>query len=38
MSLRLDLGRVDWDEVWELVSDSYLQVAPKRLGALVAER
>ena len=38
VALRLDLGPVDWDEVWELVSDSYLQVAPKRLGALVAER
>ena len=36
VALRLDLGPVDWDEVWELVADSYLQVAPKRLGALVA--
>jgi hypothetical protein len=30
-----DVGRVDWDEVDELVVDSYLSVAPKRLAALV---
>ncbi|MGQ0804107.1 MAG: MmcQ/YjbR family DNA-binding protein [Actinomycetota bacterium] len=35
VGLYLDLGRVDWDEVDELVIDSYLLVAPKRLAALV---
>ena len=33
LALRLDQGPVDWDEVWELVTESYLQVAPKRLAA-----
>jgi hypothetical protein len=33
-ALRLDLGPVDWDEVWELVVDSYRMVAPKRLAGL----
>ncbi len=33
--LYLDVGRVDWDEVTELVVDSYLLIAPKRLAALV---
>jgi predicted DNA-binding protein (MmcQ/YjbR family) len=37
VSLRLDLGEVDWDEVAELVLDSYRLIAPKRLAAL-AER
>lgn len=35
VGLYLDVGRVDWDEVDELVVDSYLLVAPKRLAALV---
>jgi hypothetical protein len=35
VGLYLDVGRVDWDEVDELVLDSYLLVAPKRLAALV---
>ncbi|HEY7134060.1 MAG TPA: MmcQ/YjbR family DNA-binding protein [Acidimicrobiia bacterium] len=33
VALRLDVGRVDWDEVAELVIDSYRLVAPKRLVA-----
>ena len=36
ISLRLDLPTVDWDEVSELVVDSYRLVAPKRLAATVA--
>jgi len=35
VGLYLDVGRVDWDEVDELVVDSYLLVAPKRLAALL---
>jgi hypothetical protein len=34
VALRLDLGPVDWEEVWELVVDSYRMVAPKRLAEL----
>jgi hypothetical protein len=33
--LRLDVGAIDWDEVGELVADSYRLVAPKRLAALI---
>lgn len=32
VALRLDVGRVDWDEVRELLSCSYSLVAPKRLA------
>ena len=35
VALRLDVGAVDWEEVAELVTGSYLLVAPKRLAALV---
>ncbi len=35
VGLRLDRGRVDWDEVRDLVMASYLQVAPKKLRAQV---
>ncbi len=35
VSLRLDAGQVDWDEARDLVTDSYLLIAPKRLAALV---
>jgi hypothetical protein len=38
VALRLDRGKVDWDEVAELVAASYLLVAPKRLAALVKGR
>jgi predicted DNA-binding protein (MmcQ/YjbR family) len=33
VGLRLDIGEVDWEEVTELVSDSYRRVAPKTLAA-----
>ena len=36
VALRLDLGTIDWDEVEELVLDSYRLQAPKRLAALAA--
>jgi len=35
VGLRLDRGKIDWDEVRDLVTASYLQVAPKRLAAQV---
>ena len=35
VALRLDLGKIDWDEVSELALGSYLQTAPKRLAAQV---
>lgn len=35
VALRLDIGEIDWDEVSELVADSYRRVAPKRLASLV---
>lgn len=35
VALRLDSGKIDWEEVADLVTDSYLLVAPKRLAALV---
>ena len=31
VALRLDLGDIDWDEVAELVGDSYRRVTPSRL-------
>ena len=31
VALRLDAGKIDWDEVSELVAGSYWLVAPKRL-------
>jgi phosphoribosylglycinamide formyltransferase-1 len=34
-ALRLDEGKVDWDEVKELLLGSYALVAPKRLAASV---
>ncbi len=34
---RLDLGETDWDQVTTRVTDSYRQVAPKRLLALLDE-
>jgi predicted DNA-binding protein (MmcQ/YjbR family) len=38
VGLRLDTGSVDWEEVASLVTDSYLLVAPKRLGDLAVEQ
>jgi len=35
VALRLDIGKVDWGEVAELVTASYRQIAPKRLVALL---
>jgi phosphoribosylglycinamide formyltransferase-1 len=34
VALRLDVGKVDWDEVRELVLGGYRLVVPKRLAAL----
>ena len=35
VALRLDVGKVDWEEVKELLLGSYTLVAPKRLTALM---
>jgi phosphoribosylglycinamide formyltransferase-1 len=35
VALRLDLGKIDWDEVSELLLCSYQLIAPKRLAGLV---
>jgi hypothetical protein len=35
IALRLDIGKVDWDEVAELVVGSYRLIAPKRLVKLI---
>jgi predicted DNA-binding protein (MmcQ/YjbR family) len=35
VGLRLDVGEVDWGEVKELITHSYLLVAPRRLAAAV---
>jgi predicted DNA-binding protein (MmcQ/YjbR family) len=35
IALRLDRGKVDWDEVAELVMGSYRLIAPRRLVELV---
>jgi hypothetical protein len=37
VGLRLDAGRIDWQEVAELLRGSYALVAPKRLAALIAQ-
>lgn len=34
VGLRLDLDQIDWEEVAELVGDSYRRIAPKRLAAI----
>ncbi len=38
VALRLDIGKIDWDEVSDLLTASYLLIAPKRLAALVTQR
>lgn len=38
VGVRLDTGEVDWEEVSELVTGSYLQAAPPRLAAMVKVR
>lgn len=35
VGLRLDVGKVDWKEVEELVTHSYQLIAPKRLAATI---
>ena len=35
IALRLDAGPIDWDELRDLVRESYRLQAPKRLAALV---
>jgi hypothetical protein len=35
VALRLDVGKIDWDEVAELVTGSYRLTAPQRLTALL---
>ncbi len=35
VALRLDVGKIDWEEVKELVIGSYLLIAPKRLAEQV---
>jgi hypothetical protein len=37
VGLRLDRGSIDWAEVADLVTDSYLMTAPKRLAALLSK-
>ncbi len=34
VALRLDVGKVDWEEVEELMLGSYQLIAPKRLAAI----
>jgi len=36
VALRLDRGRIDWQEVMELLLGSYVLIAPKRLAEKVA--
>jgi hypothetical protein len=35
VALRLDVGKIDWDEVRDLLLSSYILTAPKRLAAEV---
>lgn len=35
VGLRLDVGKIDWEEVKELVTHSYLLIGPKRLTAAI---
>jgi hypothetical protein len=35
VALRLDMGKIDWDEVRELLSGSYTLIAPRRLAERV---
>ena len=35
VGVRLDVGRVDWDEVAEMIVESYCLIAPARLAARV---
>jgi len=35
VALRLDMGKIDWDEVRELLSGNYTLIAPRRLAERV---
>lgn len=35
VALRLDVGKIDWDEVEELLSGSYVLIAPRKLAERV---
>ena len=37
VGLRLDVGKVDWEEVTDLIKGSYQLVAPKKLAEMVEE-
>ncbi len=37
VALRLDFGKIDWDEVKELLHTSYILVAPKKLADQVKD-
>ena len=37
VALRLDQGEIDWEEVRELLFESYRRIAPKRLAARCGE-
>jgi hypothetical protein len=37
VALRLDVGKVDWEEVKELLLGSYVLIAPKRLAQEVSQ-
>jgi predicted DNA-binding protein (MmcQ/YjbR family) len=37
VALRLDRDSIDWDEVKELLSSSYVLIAPKKLAEAVQE-
>ncbi len=37
VALRLDIGEIDWGEVSDLLTTSYMLVAPKRLAAIVSQ-
>ena len=36
VALRLDVGKIDWEEVSDLLATSYILIAPKRLAAFVS--
>jgi phosphoribosylglycinamide formyltransferase-1 len=38
IAMRLDVGKIDWNEVVELVAESYRLIAPRRLGSRVSRR
>ena len=38
VALRLDTGKIDWDEVNDLLVGSYALIAPKRLAESVSDR